>query len=238
MASSSFPIQGGSQTELIQMLPFLLYSNHLRDFDNVGKYRRNLALYIGCSYIPRVLNSEQMYSSDPKLKKSVGHLLCYFCSKEKKIHTDTLSSCPMYTTRTEINDFPLLCKLITNEITMPCETTIVPCPKWKKSYSWFLPSVRNIEAQLEYETDLYDDEFWNKLNLTSTPDSKQPKSNVSRPPIKKIYITPKVILVDPYDKKFCIIIILMYVFIILLMVSTILLVCYFHLMNRQRIVYI
>lgn len=107
----------------------------------------------------------------------------------------------------------------------------------KKTYSWIYPHLIDMVAQLDNGTNLPMADYLDKFNLMASSQkviTKNQPPYKPNPPIKK-QGTPYIIHEDPYDKKFCIIVFLIFIFILLLLISVILLISRYHLVHRQRI---
>lgn len=105
---------------------------------------------------------------------------------------------------------------------MPCETKIIPCANSKKSYSWMVNDPFDVAAEfpngtitlLEISGQAHDDSLGKK--------SKHEKTVSSAP--NSVILTPYVVLLDSYDHKYCMVLILIYTLVLSLMTVTILLI--------------
>lgn len=97
---------------------------------------------------------------------------------------------------------------------MPCELNSVSCPLLEKSLTWmFTPKTM---VGILYENQTYKI-YSKKLEISVDTESSGKNSNVKFPSVVSITVTPYVIHIDLYDRKFCLVLCLVFIFVLTLL---------------------
>lgn len=104
--------------------------------------------------------------------------------------------------------------MITNSSEIPCELNSIPCPLSEKSLTWmFTPKTM---VGILYENQTY--KIYSKmLDMDVDLDEKSNYSEEKLPSVNFITLIPYVVHIDLYDRKFCIILCLVFLFVLTLL---------------------